>query len=226
MRLGSVGTSRCKATAVGTARSVSATRTVFCVDGRIATRYIVAPMFEALVLAVALAMDATAVATARAVSGVQRREILALAASFGIFQAGMAASGWLLGASAAKWVSSWDHWLAFVLLVLIGARMLYEAVGGDVADDEPATSLGVRDVLILSVATSIDALAAGVTLPTLGASPALSLLLIGVTTFLLSILGGAMGTRLGSRAGSKLEIVGGLALIGIGVKTVVEHLMP
>lgn len=181
-------------------------------------------MFEAFVLAVALAMDATAVAAARAVSGIQRRELLTLAVSFGVFQAGMAAAGWLLGASAAKWVSAWDHWLAFALLMLIGAKMLYEAVRGDDDETGPVKSLGMRDVLVLSVATSIDALAAGVTLPTLGAAPALSLVMIGVTSLVLSALGGVMGTRFGSHVGSKLEIVGGLALMGIGVKTLVEHL--
>ncbi|MEJ7601254.1 MAG: manganese efflux pump MntP family protein [Kofleriaceae bacterium] len=180
-------------------------------------------MFEASILAIGLAMDATAVATARSVAGTSRRELLVLALSFGIFQAGMAAMGWLLGASTAQWFSRWDHWIAFGLLLLIGGKMLIAAIRGHGAT-EGSARLGVRTLIVLSVATSIDALAAGVTLPALEASPAISLALIGFASFALSALGGAIGTRLGARAGSKLEILGGLALIGIGVKTLVDHL--
>lgn len=180
-------------------------------------------MLEAIVLSIGLAMDATAVATARSVSGVTRRALIVLAISFGVFQAGMAAAGWLLGAASADWVARWDHWIAFGLLLLIGGKMLYEAVTGDDEDTGPAV-LELRTILVLSIATSIDAFAAGVTLPTLAAPPALALVLIGVVTLVLSALGGLVGVRLARHLGSKLEIVGGLALIGIGVKTLVEHL--
>ena len=182
-------------------------------------------MFEALVLAIGLAMDATAVATARSVSGVPRRELMILAFAFGVFQAGMAAINWVVGASAGDLVEQWDHWIAFGLLFLIGGKMLIEALRGNDDEDEPAPAkLGVHTIIVLSIATSIDALAAGVTLPTVSAPPVLTLVLIGVATFVLSALGGMLGGRLGSRFGAKLEILGGLALIGIGTKTLIEHL--
>lgn len=183
-------------------------------------------MLEAVILAVALAMDATAVAAARSVSGVARRELLLLALCFGVFQAGMAGAGLALGRTAANWIASWDHWLAFGLLLLIGGKMLIEAVRDDGAVDGAPTTmrLGLRTILILSVATSIDALAAGVTLPTLEAPPVVSLALIGMTSFVLSTVGALVGSALGSQLGRKLEIAGGVALIAIGIKTLVEHL--
>lgn len=189
-------------------------------------------MFGAFVLAVGLAMDATAVAAARSVSGVSRRALMVLALAFGVAQAGMAALGWLLGASTATWLAKWDHWIAFVLLLAIGGKMLYDALLGG-ADDDAAgidatprarSELSARTVLILSIATSIDALAAGVTLPAVGAPPVIALILIGVITFALSALGGLVGGRLGKHPGHKLEIVGGLALIAIGAKTLFDHL--
>jgi putative Mn2+ efflux pump MntP len=182
-------------------------------------------MLEALVLAIGLAMDATAVATARSISGMPRRELVVLAVAFGVAQAGMAAAGWLLGASAGRWVAQWDHWIAFALLLLIGGKMLIDAIRGK--DDGEASvppGLGMRTIAVLSVATSIDALAAGVTLPALGAPPAIALVLIGVATFVLSTIGGFVGGRLGAHLGTKLEILGGLALIGIGTKILIDHL--
>lgn len=182
-------------------------------------------MLGALVLSVALAMDATAVAAARSISGVPRRALIGLAVAFGVAQAVMAAAGWLLGASAAKLVSRWDHWIAFGLLLLIGGKMLFEALRGGEEDQarEPPV-LEMRTVIVLAIATSIDALAAGVTLPALAAPPLVALAMIGVSTFVLSALGGLVGARLGAHLGSKLEVLGGVALIGIGVKTLVEHL--
>ena len=182
-------------------------------------------MLEALILAVALAMDATAVATARSISGSPRRELIILALAFGVFQAAMAAAGWLLGTSAARWVAQWDHWIAFGLLLLIGGKMIVEALRSreDDAVPEPST-LGVRTIVILSVATSIDAFAAGVTLPALAAPPLIALILIGIATFVFSILGGLVGGRLGARFGNKLEVLGGVALIGIGTKILADHL--
>lgn len=182
-------------------------------------------MLASILLAIALAMDATAVAAARSVSGVARRDLLVLAGSFGVFQAGMAALGLVLGTRAADLVAAWDHWLAFGLLVLIGGKMLVEAWRDD-DDDAAQTSsrLTLRTIVVLSIATSIDALAAGVTLPTIGAPPVIALALIGGASFVLSGLGALVGSALGAHLGRKLEIVGGVALIGIGVRTLVEHL--
>jgi putative Mn2+ efflux pump MntP len=181
-------------------------------------------MIEAFLLAVALAMDATAVAAARAVAGLRRREVLLLAASFGLFQAGMAAIGWLVGAGARSVIDRWDHWLAFGLLAGIGGNMLIAALRAPPADAAAPAPLDVRTLLVLSVATSIDALAAGVTLPTIGAPVALSLPAIGLVTFALSLGGAAGGAAIGARGGRGLELLGGVTLIAIGIRTLWQHL--
>ena len=182
-------------------------------------------MIAAIFLALALSMDATAVAAGHAVTGMSRRTGLKLALSFGIFQAGMAALGWLLGHTAKDFVEQWDHWIAFGLLGAIGGKMLYEALkGGDDDAEKPAERLGLKTIVILSIATSIDALAAGVTLPLINFVPAGSLALIGVLTFALSALGAELGASLGARFGKRLEILGGLTLIAIGTKTLLDHL--
>ena len=177
-------------------------------------------MLEALLLSVALAMDATAVAAARGVLGMSRRDALRLATSFAVFQAGMAAIGWLAGGTLAERVAPWDRWIAFALLLLIGGKMLWEALRRD-QDEVPDVTLGSRALLALSVATSIDALAAGVTLPVIPAPPWITLAAIGLATFGLSLAGGLGGAALGAKAGKKLEILGGVVLIAIAVKTVV-----
>jgi manganese efflux pump family protein len=181
-------------------------------------------MIEAILLAAALAMDATAVAAARAVTGMSRRTTVLLAASFGLFQAGMAALGWALGQSAKSLVEQWDHWIAFGLLSLIGGKMLVDAFRRESADERRGSEMGLRTIVLLSIATSIDALAAGVTLPLLSVAPIVALVLIGLASFGLSLLGAIAGTTLGARIGRPLEIVGGLTLIAIGVKTLVDHL--
>ena len=173
-----------------------------------------------IALAVGLAMDATAVAATR---GLRPRtgEGLLLAALFGGFQAGMAGLGWLLGDYGGRYVAAWDHWIAFGLLVAIGGKMLWESRHD--GPDEPQRT-GVLLYLGLAVATSIDAGAAGITLPLLGVAPWLALALIGGVTAVLSLVGYRAGNALGRRLGSRLEIVGGLVLIAIAVKVLVEHL--
>ena len=180
-------------------------------------------MLSALLLAIALAMDATAVAAARGLAGVRQRDAVLVPLLFGGFQAGMAALGWLGGRLALRWIEAWDHWIAFGLLTVLGGRMVIGAVRG--SDEEAAaTGGGLATLLLLSVATSIDALAAGLTLELVGAPPPLTLALIGGVTAALSAIGYLAGRRLGRHFGARLELVGGVALIGIGVKILVEHL--
>ena len=180
-----------------------------------------------LALAVGLAMDATAVAAARglAVSRIRARHVVLVAGLFGGFQALMPLVGWTVGRRLGPLVEAWDHWIAFVLLGGIGARMLWEAWAAtpDAARAE-AELFGVRVMLVLAVATSIDALAVGVTLPMLDAPLALSLVTIGVTTAVLSGLGLYAGRRFGALLGRRLDVLGGVVLIGLGVKILVEHL--
>jgi putative Mn2+ efflux pump MntP len=181
-----------------------------------------------LLLSLGLAMDATAVSAARglAVSAVQPGHVVRVALFFGGFQALMPLLGWLLGAQVGPFVSAWDHWIAFVLLGAIGGKMLWEARGGD--DDDAAERqtdpFATKTMFVLAVATSIDAFAVGITLPMLGAGLALALGTIGVTTALLSALGLFAGRRFGALLGKRLEVVGGVVLVGLGVKILVEHL--
>lgn len=175
-------------------------------------------MIPAVVLAFGLAMDATAVAAARGLLH-RRGEAVALPLLFGAFQAGMAALGWVLGAWGGPYVAAFDHWIAFGLLTLIGGKMLYEALRGG-PDDEPNKS-GLGLWLVLALATSIDAAAAGLTLPLVPVAPWISLALIGGITAACSVVGYVAGRALG---GPKLEILGGVILIGLGVRILVEHL--
>ena len=175
-------------------------------------------MIEAIVLAFGLAMDATAVAAARGLLH-RRGELVALPLLFGAFQAGMAALGWLLGAWGGKYVAAFDHWFAFGLLALIGGKMLYEAVRDGADGDGREPGLGLW--LLLALATSIDAAAAGITLPLVPVAPWLSLVLIGAVTAVCSLVGYVAGKTLG---GPKLEVLGGVILIGLGVRILVEHL--
>jgi putative Mn2+ efflux pump MntP len=181
-----------------------------------------------LLLALGLSMDAMAVAAARgfAVRRIQLRHVLLVAGFFGGFQALMPLLGWLLGSQLGSAIAAWDHWVVFALLGGIGCKMLWE-VWHDEEDAQPldeATAFGLRVMLALAIATSIDALAAGFTLPLLGAPLGLSLAAIGITTAGLSALGLFAGQRFGAALGKRLDVVGGLLLIGIGVKTLIEHL--
>jgi manganese efflux pump family protein len=181
-----------------------------------------------LLIAVGLSMDALAVAIGRG-SGLSRadrvRGALSMALAFGLFQALMPVAGWLLGSAFAGLIESVDHWIAFVLLAGIGGRMIYESFFGEDDGERPALSL--RVLLLLAVATSIDALAVGIGLRLADpATPILvAALLIGIVTFGLSLVGGLLGSRLGERFGRSMEALGGAVLIGIGLRILAEHLL-
>lgn len=181
-----------------------------------------------LLLALGLAMDATAVSAARglATPRILARHVVLVAAFFGGFQALMPLLGWLVGSRIGPIVQAWDHWIAFVLLGAIGAKMLWEARGSDEAEAVAAAPdlFGMKVMLVLAVATSIDAFAVGVTLPMLGAPLLLSLVTIGVTTAVLSAIGLFAGRKFGALLGKRLDVAGGLVLIGLGIKILVEHL--
>jgi len=145
-----------------------------------------------------------------------------LAATFGLFQALMPLVGWVAGNGLHALVSALDHWVAFVLLVLVGGKMMYEA-GGAAHREESRRQLTAPALLALAVATSIDALAAGVGLAFLVASIVLPVTIIGTTTFLVSVGGVFLGDRCGRFFERKVERVGGLVLIGIGVNIVIDH---
>lgn len=177
-------------------------------------------MIEALLLALALAMDAFAVAlTQGARFRPGARGGLAIALTFGVFQAAMPLAGWVIGAVALIYVEAVDHWIAFGLLSFLGVRML----GGHVGEEEAAQSLTGRALLVAGVATSVDALAAGITLPALSVAPLVAAALIGGVTFAMSGAGVWLGRIAGDRWGTWAERAGGVILIGLGCKILAEH---
>jgi putative Mn2+ efflux pump MntP len=179
-------------------------------------------VLEVVTLSLALAMDATAVSAARGLAEghVAAREAVVLPLLFGGFQSGMSALGWLAGSWIGPSIARWDGWIAFGLLALLGVKMIVESLRKD--GDEPTDS-GLVIWLGLAIATSIDAAAAGVTLPLLDAPPAVAIAIIGVVTALLSVIGLYVGRIAGAKLGSRLEVLGGVVLIAIGVKILLDH---
>ena len=180
-----------------------------------------------LLIAVGLSMDALAVAIGRGAvlpRAERRRGALAMALAFGGFQGLMLVAGWYLGGAVADLVQAVDHWVAFLLLVGIGGRMIWEAARGDAEGRDP--DLSIRLLFVLAVATSIDSFAVGIGLRL--ADPAMPVLeaglVIGAVTFAFSLAGGLLGSRLGERFGRSMEAIGGLVLIGIGVRILAGHL--
>jgi len=177
-------------------------------------------MTEALLLAFALAMDAFAVAlTQGARFRPDARGGLGIALTFGLFQGVMPMIGWGIGTFALAYVEAVDHWIAFGLLAFLGLRML----GGHVGEDEAARALTGRALLVAGVATSVDALAAGITLPTLDIAPITAAALIGLVTFVMSGAGVMFGRIAGDRFGAWAERAGGVILIALGAKILAEH---
>jgi manganese efflux pump family protein len=183
------------------------------------------PFWAVLVLAVGLSMDAVAVSLAAGASQRARgaRAVFRLSFHFGLFQFLMPVIGWFLGVSVAPHIESVDHWVAFALLALVGGHMIWAAVHGVGENLARDPSRGTTLVL-LSVATSIDALAIGLTLAMLGNGIWFASVTIGVVTGTLSCLAVLLGARIGRAVGARMEIVGGLALIAIGIKILVDHL--
>lgn len=182
-------------------------------------------MIEALFLALALAMDAFAVALTQ---GARFRPgwagTAAIALTFGAFQMVMPLIGWGIGAVAFTYIEFIDHWIAFGLLSFLGLRMLgLRVLGGHSGDNEAASTLTGGALIIAGIATSIDALAAGITLPTIEASLWLAVALIGGVTFAMSAGGVVMGRIAGDRWGPWAERVGGVILIALGCKILAEH---
>jgi len=178
-----------------------------------------------LFIAIGLAMDAFAVSIT---SGIRIRNLrikhaFKIAIFFGSFQAFMPVIGWLAGLSLRDFISEIDHWIAFGLLSLIGCKMIYESITID-PSEKKLDPLNVYVLLILAIATSIDALAVGVSFAFLKVLIATPIIVIGIVTFLLSFIGVFIGNKLGHFFEKKIEIIGGLILIGIGVKILVEHL--
>jgi putative Mn2+ efflux pump MntP len=177
--------------------------------------------FSTLVLlALGLAMDATAVAAARgALGGVRWRDAVMIVLLFGGAHLAMPALGAVAGTSLGDIIERWDHWVAFVLLVAIGGKMFVQAVRG-----VPTAPIGLAATAVLAVVTAVDSLAIGVTLPMLNAPVIPAIATIGGVTALASGAGLAVGRWYGSRAGARADAVGGLVLIAMGTKILVSHI--
>lgn len=181
-------------------------------------------LIELFLIAVGLSMDAFAVSICKGLSVRKARPIhmLCVGCYFGGFQALMPTIGYLLGTQFAGLIESVDHWIAFVLLGFIGANMIREALGHE--EEALDASFSVRTMIPLAVATSIDALATGVTFAFLRVDIIPAVLFIGLTTFLLSALGLKLGNVFGARYKSRAELFGGAVLILMGAKILLEHL--
>ena len=187
--------------------------------------------FDLVLLSVALAMDCFTVSL---MSGVILRRavtaaILRMALFFGLFQAAMPLAGWLATAHFSRYLEAVDHWIAFGLLAFIGGKMIWESIAGD--DSEPSFNpLRLRTQLLLAVATSIDALAVGISMACLGydhiTALTLPLVMIGTASVVLSIAGYWLGVRFGRIVARRIkpELIGGLVLVFIGIKVLLSHI--
>lgn len=183
--------------------------------------------FELFLIAVGLSMDAFAVSICKGLKmqrfNVRHAGVIALA--FGGFQALMPVIGWFLGKQFESYITGIDHWIAFVLLAVIGGKMAVESFKKEEEDSSKENEkLDVKELLVLAVATSIDALAVGITFAFLQVSIVPAVSLIGVITFVLSAVGVFIGHKFGAKFKSKAELAGGIILILIGLKILLEHL--
>lgn len=184
---------------------------------------------ELLLTAIALSMDAFAVSVCKGLGMRRMRydQALVISLYFGVFQALMPLIGWLLGTSFSRYIQAFDHWIAFVLLAFLGGKMLwdvfYEKEDGE--QESAERRLDHRELFMLAIATSIDALAVGIAFACLDVNIWSSISIIGVTTLVISFAGVWIGNRFGNRFQKKAEIAGGLVLILIGVKILAEHLI-
>jgi len=177
-------------------------------------------------VAVGLAMDAFAVSIGAGLTlkTVDARQTLRLAWHFGLFQALMPIIGWLAGLSVERWIAPVDHWIAFGLLAVIGGKMIHEALKDDDEETRRGDPTKGWSLVLLSLATSIDALAVGLSLALLDVSIWWPAVVIGLVAGAFTTVGMQLGKRFGALLGRRMESVGGIVLIAIGVKIVVEHL--
>ncbi len=183
--------------------------------------------FSLLALACALAMDAFAVAivSGLTLNPLTRRHVFRLAFHFGLFQALMPVIGWAAGKAVHSYISAFDHWVAFGLLGFVGGKMLWGALHEGEDEERPkGDPTSGWALVVLSVATSIDALAVGLSLAVIGAEIVVPAVVIGLVAAAFTAVGMVLGRRIGTIWGKRVEVLGGAILIGIGVKIVAEHL--
>jgi len=182
---------------------------------------------ELLLIGISLAMDAFAVSIGKglSVSKIEPKHVLCVGLWFGGFQALMPVIGYFVGINFVGFVSNIDHWIAFGLLAVIGANMIRESLSDDDGDDDDQNAdFSVKAMVLLAIATSIDALAVGVSFAMVDVNIVLAATVIGAVTFAISAIGLLIGKKCGDAFKSKAEILGGIVLIAIGIKILVEHL--
>lgn len=191
--------------------------------------FVMALVIELFLLGVGLSMDAFAVSVCKGLGmrKLNKKQALIIGLYFGGFQALMPFVGWLLGSQFQKYITSIDHWIAFILLGFIGGKMMIEAVrewNEEEVVDVMDAPIDHKNMLVLAVATSIDALTVGITFAFLGTPIVEAITIIGITTMVISISGVVVGNFFGSRYKSKAEFIGGLILVLLGLKILLEHL--
>lgn len=191
--------------------------------------FVMALVIELFLLGVGLSMDAFAVSVCKGLGmkNLNKKQALIIGLYFGGFQALMPFVGWLLGSQFQKYITSIDHWIAFILLGFIGGKMMIEAVrewNEEEVVDVMDAPIDHKNMLVLAVATSIDALTVGITFAFLGTPIVEAITIIGITTMVISIAGVVVGNFFGSRYKSKAEFIGGLILVLLGLKILLEHL--
>ncbi len=182
-------------------------------------------ILDLIITGIALSMDAFAVSIGKGLSvkSLQVRHSLIVGTYFGGFQALMPLLGFILASSFAEYIRRFDHWIAFTLLALIGANMIREALTG--GDEKENASFGIKTMLPLALATSIDALATGVTFAMTRTNIWIAIAISGATTFLFSAAGLKIGNVFGNKYRAKAELLGGVILILMGIKILIEHLL-
>jgi putative Mn2+ efflux pump MntP len=184
-------------------------------------------LITVLLLSLGLAMDAFAVSLGIGTAAEIRslRGKIRLSAHFGIFQSGMTVLGWVVGETVVNYIKGYDHWIAMILLGYVGFNLIRAGFkkDGQAFKEDPSTG---RTLVFLSFATSIDAFAVGLSIIFLKIPIFLSIMTIGIVAFLLSMIGLLAGSRLGEAFGKRMEVIGGLILIGIGLRVVITHLFP
>jgi putative Mn2+ efflux pump MntP len=179
-----------------------------------------------LIIAIGLSADCFAVALSAGFSlgKIKKIQVLRMALSFGVFQAIMPVIGWLVGRTVIDYVAPFDHWVAFGLLAFIGGRMLWEFFEKKEKAETVDVTRGVR-LLVLSVATSIDSLAVGLSLAFLEVNIGMAVAIIGTVAFIVTAVGVIIGRKVGQLMGRWAELAGGLILIGIGIRIVLSHIL-
>jgi len=183
-------------------------------------------IYSIFLIGIGLAADAFSVSVSEGIilKKPKLSEASKVALFFGLFQFLMPCLGYFLGSAFARYITTFDHYIAFALLGFIGGKMLYEAVSKKDGDYEIKNPLSFNTLLILAIATSIDALAVGVTFATVNVPVLFASTIIGIVTYAISLCGVFLGSKCGNLLGNKAEILGGIVLIGIGTKILIEHL--